>query len=72
MPANTPPPVLFPGEPAPGHKTTIVAAVWSVLQALIMGGVVPDVSEPVNQVATGAFAITLGIKALRKIFGRSR
>ena len=71
MPTNpTPPPVLFPGEPVPGTKTTIMAAIWTVLQALIQSGVVPDVSEPVNQVATGAFAITLGIKALRRLLKR--
>lgn len=70
MPTTTPPPVLFPGEPMPGTKTTILAAIWTVLQALIAGGIVPDVSEPVNQVATGAFAITLGLKALRTLLRR--
>jgi hypothetical protein len=53
-------------EPMPGQKTTIVAALFTVFQALVGAGVVPaELAEPGSQAAAGFFALTLALKALR-------
>lgn len=53
-------------EPLAGQKTNIVAAVFTIMQALVAAGVIPDeLAEPGSQAAAGLFALTLSLKALR-------
>lgn len=63
----------MPSEPLPGQKTTLVATIFTVLNALAMGGLLPpEVAENAPPVATGLFSVTLILKALRRFrFGKS-
>lgn len=53
-------------EPLPGQKTNITAAAFTILQALVLSGLVPaELAEHLSMAFAGVFGVTLALKGIR-------